>query len=131
MNKHKKMESTAEAALTSKKLINGTIPCIKSEAEMLFDKIGTGKEHAVKVSHRDNNNKAARDFRDIVATARRNGDPIINEGDGEGYYRPNLDRPEEVEAAKRYIGSLLSRARKLEASAQGMAEALGGRYMNF
>ena len=128
---NKKRIARPETVLPNQKQINSTTPSEKSEAEILFDKIGTGKEHAIKVSHRDNNDMVARDFRDMVATARRNGDPIINEGDGEGYYRPNMDRPEEVAAARRYIGSLLSRARKLEASAQGMAEALGGRYMNF
>ena len=110
-------------------LSNGTTPEEKSEAQILLDKIGTGKEHAVKVSHRDNNDVTAREFRDLVAIARRNGDPIINEGDGCGYYRPNMERPEEADAARRYIRSLLSRANKLEESAQCMAEALGGRYM--
>ena len=108
-----------------------TTPEEKSEAQILFDKIGTGKEHAVKVSHRDNNDVTARMFRDLVAVARRNGDPIINEGDGEGYYRPNMERPEEADAAKHYINSLLSRASKLEESAQCMAETLGGRYMTW
>ena len=101
----------------------------KSHAEILFDKIGTGKEHAVKVSHRNNNDPVAREFRALVAIARREGDPIINEGDGVGYYRPNMDRPEEADAAKRYINSLMSRANKLEQSAQCIAEKLGGRYM--
>ena len=110
--------------------INSNTPKEKSHAEILFDKIGTGKEHALKVSHRDNNDRTARDFRDIVAVARRNGDVIINDADGAGYYRPNLDREDEVDAARHYINSLLSRANKLTESAQCMAESLGGRYMN-
>lgn len=128
-SQHKK-KSAPSGALIPKQDYS-TTPEEKSEAEILFDKIGTGKEHAVKVSHRDNNDVTARDFRSMVAVARRNGDVIINEGDGAGYYRPNTDRPEEIEAAKHYIRSLLSRASKLENTAQCMAEALGGRYMTF
>lgn len=75
MNKHKKMESTAGAALTSKKLINGTIPCIKSEAKTLFDRIKTGRVHALKVPNSNTN------FRELVAEANRNGDCIINNGE--------------------------------------------------
>ena len=127
MTTNKKKSTSGEAPIPRQDY--GTTPEEKSEAQILVEKIGTGKEHAVKVSHRDNNDVTAREFRDLVAIARRNGDPIINEGDGSGYYRPNMDRPEEAAAARRYIRSLLSRANKLEESAQCMAEALGGRYM--
>lgn len=107
----------------------GTTPEEKSEAQILFEKIGTGKEHAVKVSHRDNNDRTAREVRRLVQIANNNGDAIINEGDGSGYYRPNMERPEEADAARHYINSLLSRAKKHENTAHCMAEALGGRYM--
>ena len=130
-NRHKKSEALPKETPRNLKLINATTPEEKSEAEILFEKIGTGKEHAIKVSHRDNNDRTARDFRELVSIARRDGDPIINEGDGVGYYRPDMERPEEAEAARRYIRSLLSRASKLETSAQCMAEALGGRHMDF
>ena len=126
-----KKSSTAGAVPPIQKLTNGTTPEEKSEAEILFDKIGTGKEHAVKVSHRDNNDRTAREFRKLVSIARREGDLIINEGDGAGYYRPNMDRPEEADAAKHYIRALQSRANKIADAAQCMAEALGGRYMTF
>ena len=106
-----------------------TTPKEKSHAEILFDKIGTGKEHAVKVSHRDNNDVTAREFRRLVSEANKQGDAIINEGDGMGYYRPNMERPEEAEAAQHYINSLLSKADKLEQTAYGIASKLGGRYM--
>ena len=46
-------------------------PKAKSHAEILFDKIGTGKEHAVKVSHRDNNDVTAREFRRLVSEANK------------------------------------------------------------
>lgn len=110
---------------------NRTTEKSKSHAEILFDKIGTGKEHAVKVSHRDNNDKTAREFRGLVAIANRNGDAIINDADGCGYYRPNMTRPEEAAAATRYVRSLLSRASKLEESAYGIAGTLGGSDMTW
>lgn len=96
-------------------------PKAKSHAEILFDKIGTGKEHAVKVSHRDNNDVTAREFRRLVSEANKHGDAIINEGDGAGYYRPNMERPEEAEAAQHYVNSLLSKADKLEQTAYSIA----------
>lgn len=101
----------------------------KSHAEALFDMIGTGKENAVRVSHRNNNNTVAREFRQLVADANKQDDAIINDGDGKGYYRPNMERPEEVDAARHYINSLLSKADKLEQTAYGIASKLGGRYM--
>ena len=125
------MPKTTERSAVATPHINNSTPKEKSHAEILFDKIGTGKEHAVVVSHRDNNDVTARTFRNMVAVARRNGDVIINDGDGAGYYRPNLDRPEEIDAARHYIRSLLSKASTLENSAQCMAEKLGGRYMNY
>ena len=122
----KKTKRGAEATSQT----NSTTPEEKSLAEMLFDKIGTGKEHAVKVSHRNNNDVTAREFRALVSVARRNGDVIINDGDGAGYYRPIMDRPEESDATKRYIRSLESKAMKLLDSAQSMSESLGDRYLN-
>ena len=72
----------------------------KSHAEELFEMIGTGKENAVKVSQRNNNNSVAREFRRLVAEANKQGDAIINDADGKGYYRPDMKRPEEAEAAQ-------------------------------
>lgn len=129
MNMSKK-KSTPGGALIPKQ-DHGTTPGAKSEAEILFDKIGTGKEHAVKVSHRDNNDITAREFRRLVAVARRNGDPIINDGDGRGYYRPDIERPEEAASATRFVRSLLSRAKEYETSAYSIAEALGGKFMRW
>ena len=110
---------------------DNTTPERRSHAQILFDRIGTGKEHAVKVNSRDNNNVIARELRGLIAKANQNGDAIINDGDGCGYYRPNLDRPEEADAARHYVNSLLSRADKLEKSAYGIAETLGGRNMTW
>lgn len=101
-----------------------------TEAEKQFMKIGTGKSQAVKMSHRDNNNSTARAFRLLVQRANANGDCIINDGDGAGYYRPNLEDEKELDAAKRYIRSLNAKAMTMQNTAQAMAEAIGGRYMN-
>lgn len=123
---NKKRSGTSGEAPHHQKLLNGTTPEEKSEAEILFNKIGTGKEHAVKVSHRDNNNETTRKFRGMVSVARRNKEKgIICEGNGTGYYIPDISRPEERDAATHFCRSLLSRARKLEQSAYGIAEALG------
>lgn len=127
-SQHKK-KSTPSGALIPKQ-DHSITPEEKSEAQILFEKIETGKEHAVKVSHRDNNDRTAREVRRLVQIANNSGDAIINEGDGSGYYRPNMERPEEAEAARHYINSLLSRAKKHENTAQCMSEALYGRYMN-
>ena len=129
MTNNKKKDAPFGTPIPSKDY--GTTPEEKSEAQILFDKIGTGKEHAVRVSHRDNNDRTAREFRELVSIARRDGDPIINEADGNGYYRPNMDRPDEADAATHYVRSLLSRAEKLEKSAYSIAEALGGREMTW
>lgn len=97
----------------------------RMEAEMLFDRIGTGKSRAVHISHRDNSNVTARRFREMVADARKEGDPIINEADGSGYYRPDMNNDDEADAARHFCRSLMSRAKNLEQSAHGIADALG------
>lgn len=117
MNNNKKMESTAEAALTSKKLINDTTPCIKSEAEKLFDRIKTDRVHALKVPNRNT------DFRELVAEANRNGDCIIN--NGEGYYRPGPDDEKELD---RYLFRELRRAKAINEKVDAMRESYYGRY---
>lgn len=61
----------------------GTTPEEKSEAERLFDKIGTGAYYAVR---RPKDAKVDRQLRRLIAVACMNGDCIIN--DGSGYFRP-------------------------------------------
>ena len=59
----------------------GTTSGEKSEAERLFDKIGTGAYYAVK---RPKNARVDRQLRRLIANACMNGDCIIN--DGSGYF---------------------------------------------
>ena len=76
-----KKKSTPEGALIPQD--NGTTSGEKSEAERLFDKIGTGAYYAVK---RPSNARVDRQLRRLIANACMNGDCIIN--DGSGYFRP-------------------------------------------
>ena len=61
----------------------GTTSGERSEAERLFDKIGTGAYYAVR---RPKDAKVDRQLRRLIANACMNGDCIIN--DGSGYFRP-------------------------------------------
>lgn len=99
------------------KLINGTTPGEKSEAEMLFGMIKTGKENALKVPNRFT------DFRAIVAEANKNGDCIINTGGG--YYRPGPDDEPEL---MYYLYRELRRAKSINEKVDAMREAYYGRY---
>lgn len=89
----------------------------KSHAEVLFDKIQTGRANALKVS----NSFTA--FRALVAEANKNGDCIINNGDG--YYRPGSDDEEEL---KHYLYRELHRADEITDKVYAMKEAYYGRY---
>lgn len=102
----------------------------KSHAEMMFDKIGTGKENAFRATRKDHNDRVSREFRSLVKQAQINGDAIITDRDGKGYYRPNMERPEEVESARHYIASLIHEANSRMETAEAIASKLGGRYLN-
>ena len=123
-------KTTERSAVATPQTNNSTIK-EKSHAEILFDKIGTGKEHAYKLDRRNNNDPVQREFRRIVSAHIKDGDVIINEGDGTGYYRPDISRPEEREAAEHYVASLISKANNLMNTAQAIQEKLNGRYMNY
>ena len=97
---------------------NSTMPERRSHAQILFDRIGTGKKNAVRVSNRDN-----REFRRLVSQANKNGDVIINNGDG--YYRAGPDDKDEV---NHYVRSELHRAQEIEDKAYAMKDAYYGRY---
>ena len=103
----------------------------KSLAEVMFDKIGTGKENAYRATRKDHNDRVAREFRLLIKQAQMNGDAIITDRDGKGYYRPNMDRPEEVESAHHYVASLIHEANSRMETAEAIASKLGGRYMDF
>lgn len=115
--KNKKRIARPKAVLPNQNLINGTIPGGKSEAEILFDKIGTGKEYALKVPN------SFTDFRILVAEANKNGDCIINNGGG--YYRPGPDDEPEL---MYYLYRELRRAKSINEKVDAMREAYYGRY---
>lgn len=106
-----------EAVPLHQKLINGTTPSEKSEAEMLFGMIKTGKENALRVPN------SFTDFRAIVAEANKNGDCIINTGNG--YYRPGPDDEPEL---MYYLYRELRRAKSINEKVDAMREAYYGRY---
>ena len=89
----------------------------KSRAEDLFDKIKTGRENALIVP----NNFT--DFRTMVAEANKNGDCIIN--NGQGYFRPG---PEDEEELKHYLFRELHRADEITDKVDAMREAYYGKY---
>ena len=100
----------------------GTTPEEKSEAERLFNKIGTGAYHAVK---RPANARTDRQLRRLIADANRTGDCIIPMNDGSGYFRPEAeDRP----AVERYVRAEMHRAKVIQDKAIAMATAFNRRY---
>ena len=95
--------------------INGTTSGEKSEAEILFDRIGTGAYYAVK---RPKDAKVDRQLRRLIADANMNGDCIIN--DGSGYFRPGIEDDVAFEAycaAERHRGwEILHKVNRMEAT---------------
>lgn len=114
-----KKKSTPEGALIPQD--NGTTFEQKSEAEILFDKIGEGVGHAVK---RPKDPKTDRQLRKMVADANSSGnDCIINVGFG--YYRPGDDDSFEFEL---YIAGERSRAKEILRKCRRMEEVYDRRY---
>lgn len=102
---------------------NGTTPEEKSEAEMLFDKIGTGAARAVK---RPANSRTDRSLRRLIADANMEGDCIIN--DGAGYYRPRRDDGFDEHCFHIYKAKELARARAIIDKIEKMENSFYGRY---
>ena len=98
----------------------GTTPEEKSEAEILFDKIGTGAAWAVK---RPGNSRTDRQLRRLIADANMNGDCIIN--DGSGYFRPGED--DDI-AAEEYFAKERHRAREILRKLSSMEKTYDRRY---
>jgi hypothetical protein len=112
-------KSTPEGAPL--KQLNGTTFEEKSEAEILFDKIGTGAAYAVR---RPRDPKVDREFRRLIAEANASGeDCIINAG--YGYYRPGEDDDFEAEI---YFASERSRAKEILRKVRRMEEVYDRRY---
>lgn len=98
----------------------GTTPEEKSEAERLFDKIGTGAAYALR---RPKDAKVDRRLRHLIAEANVSGDCIIN--DGSGYFRPGDD--DDI-AFETYIAAERSRAREILRKTSRMQQVYDRRY---
>ena len=98
----------------------GTTPAEKSEAERLFDKIGTGAAYALR---RPKDAKVDRQLRKLIADANLSGDCIIN--DGSGYFRPGDD--DDI-AFETYIAAERSRAREILRKTSRMQQVYDRRY---
>ncbi len=99
---------------------NGTTPKEKSEAVKLFYRIRTGSEFALK---RPKDSRVDRQLRRLIADANKNGDCIIN--DGNGYFRPGED--DDV-AFEDYIAQERSRAREILRKTSRMQQVYDRRY---
>lgn len=112
-------KSTPEGAPISKQDY-GITPSEKSEAQQLFDLIGTGPGRAVT---RPKNARIDRQFRKLIAEANTTGDCII--AGSTGYYRPGDDDSVEAEV---YFASERHRAREILRKVRRMEEAYERRY---
>lgn len=99
---------------------NGTTPGEKSEAEMLFDKIGTGAYCAVR---RPKDAMVDRQLRRLIADANATGDCIIN--DGSGYFRPG---EEDDVAFESYMKAEWHKVNMSRRKLQRMRETYDRRY---
>ena len=98
----------------------GTTSEQKTQAERLFDMIGTGAYYAVT---RPKDPQVDRRLRQLIAEANMNGDCIIN--DGSGYFRPG---EEDDIAAEEYFAKERHRARKILAKVSRMEKVYDRRY---
>lgn len=81
----------------------------KEKAESYFNRIGDGHKNAVM---RPADGLVDRTLRKMIELANKNGDCIVN--DGEGYFRPVPgDKVDEL-ALNRYLNSELHRAREIQ-----------------
>ena len=118
---NKKSKSTPGGAPMHQRQCNGTTSGEKSEAERLFDRIGTGADHALR---RPRDPKVDRQLRQLIAEANANGtDCIINLGSG--YFRPGED---DEGAFEDYIAAERSRAREILRKASRMQQTFDRRY---
>ena len=117
-SQHKKKSTSGEAPIPKQDY--GTTPEEKSEAERLFDKIGTGAAYALK---RPKEPKVDRRLRQLIAEANLSGDCIIN--DGSGYFRPGED--DDI-AFETYIAAERSRAREILRKTSRMQQVYDRRY---
>ena len=118
MSQNKKKSTSEEAPILRQDY--GTTPEVKSEAEILFNRIGTGSARAVR---RPYNRNIDRQLRRLIADANQNGDCIIS--GSTGYYRPGDDDSVEAEI---YFASERHRARAIMRKVRKMEEVYNRRY---
>lgn len=118
MTKSKKKSTPGGAPICGQDY--GTTPEEKTQAEVLFDRIGTGADYAVR---RPSNSRTDRTLRKLVARANMEGDCIIN--DGRGYYRPGED--DDI-AFEEYAAKERHRAREILKKINRMEEVFNRRY---
>ena len=114
----KKKSTSGEAPIPKQDY--GTTPAGKSEAERLFDRIGTGAAYALR---RPKEPRVDRRLRQLIAEANLSGDCIIN--DGSGYFRPGED--DDI-AFETYIAAERSRAREILRKTSRMQQVYDRRY---
>lgn len=99
----------------------GTTPEEKSEAEKLFDRIGTGSSRAV---HRPKDTRIDRQLRRLIADANHSGNDCIISG-STGYYRPKDEDSVEAEV---YFAAERHRARAILRKVSRMEKVFNRRY---
>ena len=119
-SRHKKSMALPEEVPHHLKLINGTTPEEKTQAQRLFDLIGEGFGHAVS---RPKDPAIDRSLRRLVADANSAGDCIINVGFG--YYRPGADDFIEFQE---YVAKERHRAREILRKVSRMQQVYDRRY---
>lgn len=98
----------------------GITPEEKSEAEILFDRIGTGSGRALK---RPASRRIDRQLRRLISEANKSGDCIINTGGG--YFRPGED---DEAAFQEYAAKERHRAREILRKVRRMEAEFDRRY---
>lgn len=101
---------------------NGTTPGVKNQilAQIWFEQIGDDRSKPLK---RPKDPAVDRAFRQLIQEANKNGDCIIN--NGEGYYRPGKD--DNVDLAE-YLLKEQARAREILNKCIAMRQAYNRRY---
>ena len=100
---------------------NDIPPREKTQAERLFERIGTGRDRALR---RPSDARLDRQLRRLIADANKSGeDCIINSGGG--YYRPGAEDRAELEI---YLKKEMHRIRELKLKALRMSLAYNRRY---
>ena len=99
---------------------NDIPPREKTQAERLFERIGTGRDRALR---RPSNARLDRQLRRLIADANQTDDCIINTGDG--YFRPGED---DEDAFDEYIAKERHRAREILHKIGRMESTFNRRY---